>query len=226
MKNSYHICEFVIVKFFSIAPWNLQMNLTVNPLTDTLHNRNYQAWEDIYLALESTSVICVESQYGNINGSKNECQFIACNCLDRVTAALRELYWILMEPCSRTLGMEIPVSLSEFELLISYKQSSYLTVLLVVIGICIPKIEHGSINSNKLLFRFCPNRWTEDQSVAERAVKIWLNLVKIIKYWESLCKSKRPRNSSYETLVLHYKNPLMIAKFHFVLMLQEFSKVI
>ena len=64
--------------------------------------------------------------------------------------------------------MEIPVSLSEFELLTSYKQSSYLTVLLVVIGICIPKIEHGSINSNKLLFRFCPTRWIEDQSVAER----------------------------------------------------------
>ena len=111
--------------------------------------------------------------------------------------------------------MEIPVSLSEFELLTSYKQSSYLTVLLVVIGICIPKIEHGSINSDKLLFRFCPTRWIEDQSVAERAVKIWLNLVKVIKYWESLCKSKRPKNSSYETLVLHYKDPLMIAKFHF-----------
>ena len=58
------------------------MNLTVNPLTDTLHNRNYQAWEDVYSALESTYVICVESQYGNINGSNNECQFIACNCLD------------------------------------------------------------------------------------------------------------------------------------------------
>ena len=62
MQNIYHICEFVIVKFFSMAPWNLQMNLTVNPLTDTLHNRNYQPWEDIYLALKSTYVICVESQ--------------------------------------------------------------------------------------------------------------------------------------------------------------------
>ena len=120
-----------------------------------------------------------------------------------------------MEPCSRTLGMDVLVSLSEFELLTSYKKSSYLTVLLVVIGICIPKIEHGSINSNKLLFRFCPTRRIEDQSVAETAVKIWLNLVKVIKYWESLCKSKRPKNSFYETLVLHCKDPLMIAKFHF-----------
>ena len=92
-----------------------------------------------------------------------------------------------MEPCSRTLGIEIPVSLSEFELLTSYKQSSYLSVLLVVIGICIPKLEHGSINSNKLLFRFCTTS----------------------------CKRKRPKNSSYETLVLHYKDPLVIAKFHF-----------
>ena len=68
------------------------MNLTVNPLNDALHNKNYQAWEDVYSAPESTYVICVESQYGNINGSSNECQFIACNCLDRVTAALSELY--------------------------------------------------------------------------------------------------------------------------------------
>ena len=28
-------------------------------------------------------------------------------------------------------------------------------------------------------------------------------------------KSKRPKNSTYETLVLHYKEPLMITKFHF-----------
>ena len=34
-------------------------------------------------------------------------------------------------------------------------------------------------------------------------------------YWESLCKSKRPKNSSYETLVLYYKDPLMIAQLHF-----------
>ena len=71
--------------------------------------------------------------------------------------------------------------------------------------------------------RFHPTRWIEDQPVADTAVKIWLNLVKVIKYWESFCKSERLKNCSYETLVLHYKDSLMIGKFH---MLQDFSKVI
>ena len=44
------------------------------------------------------------------------------------------------------------------------------------------------------------------------------------KYSESLCKSKRFKNSSYETLVLHYKDPLMIAKFHFFSYVAGFFK--
>ena len=40
--------------------------------------------------------------------------------------------------------------------------------------------------------KFCPARWIEDHPVAERTVKIWLNLVKVINYWENLWKSKCP----------------------------------
>ena len=38
---------------------------------------------------------------------------------------------------------------------------------------------------------FCKTRWIEDESVAERAIQLWGNVVKIIKYWQSLSKSTR-----------------------------------
>ena len=37
----------------------------------------------------------------------------------------------------------------------------------------------------------------------------------VIKYWRSLCKPKRPKNTSYETFVKHYKDPLVPAKLQF-----------
>ena len=49
---------------------------------------------------------------------------------------------------------------------------------------------------------FCKTRWIEDESVAEKAIQLWGNVVKIIKYWQSLSKSKRPQNNkSYDLLV-------------------------
>ena len=44
-------------------------------------------------------------------------------------------------------------------------------------------------------------------------------MVKIIKHWESLCKSKRPQNKSYETLVKHHSDmfvPLRMQFFRFL----------
>lgn len=38
----------------------------------------------------------------------------------------------------------------------------------------------------------------------------------MVTYWESLCKSKRPKCKSYEVLVSHYKDKLMLAKFTFL----------
>ena len=39
--------------------------------------------------------------------------------------------------------------------------------------------------------RFCATRWIKDEAVAERALSLWLNIVKLIINWEMLPKSKR-----------------------------------
>ena len=62
---------------------------------------------------------------------------------------------------------------------------------------------------------FCGTRWVEDQGVAERALLIWGSVQKTMKFWETLSKSKRPRNKSYECLLTHYNDPLIPAKFQF-----------
>ena len=49
----------------------------------------------------------------------------------------------------------------------------------------------------------------EDKMVAERGLEVWKPLTMVIKYWESSCKSKRPKNRSYETLVKHDKDPFV-----------------
>ena len=68
-------------------------------------------------------------------------------------------------------------------------------------------------------YRFCPTRWIEDHPVVEQAVSIWKHLTNVVHYWEGLCKSLRPANKSYKTLVkhdevtilwLHYRNPYTI----------------
>ena len=55
----------------------------------------------------------------------------------------------------------------------------------------------------------------EDKIVAERGLEVWKPLTMVINYWESLRKSKRPKNTSYEILVKHYKDPLVPAKLQF-----------
>ena len=44
---------------------------------------------------------------------------------------------------------------------------------------------------------FCATGWVEDKKVADRLLKLWGNLTKIIN-WQSLPKSKRPSCKSYE----------------------------
>ena len=51
--------------------------------------------------------------------------------------------------------------------------------------------------------------------VAERGLEVLKPLTMVIKYWESLCESKRPKNTSYEILVKHYKDPLVPTKLQF-----------
>ena len=63
--------------------------------------------------------------------------------------------------------------------------------------------------------RFCATRWIEDESVAERALTLWPNIVKMIKHWEGLCKSRRPKNKSYTNLTKHYLDTLFPVKLQF-----------
>ena len=63
--------------------------------------------------------------------------------------------------------------------------------------------------------RFCSTRWVEDKHVAERDKEIWEPFKKVVKYWESLSKSQRPANRSYECLQCHYTDLLVPAKLQF-----------
>ena len=71
-------------------------------------------------------------------------------------------------------------------------------------------------SSSKFQIKFCETRWIEDKEVAERALKVWESVVATVRYWEILCKSKKPKNNnSFDTLVIHYQDLLMTAKLHF-----------
>ena len=74
--------------------------------------------------------------------------------------------------------------------------------------------EKGS--SSKFPIKFCETRWIKDKEVAERALEVWASVVATVRYWESLCKPKKPKNNnSFDTLVIHYQDLLMIAKLDF-----------
>ena len=49
----------------------------------------------------------------------------------------------------------------------------------------------------------------------ERYILIWVNNVKVLNYWEGLCKSKRWKVPSNETPVSCYRDPLMKVKFQY-----------
>ena len=60
-------------------------------------------------------------------------------------------------------------------------------------------------SSSKFPIKFCETRWIEDKEVAERALKVWESVVATVRYWENLCKSKKPKNNnSFDTLVNYY----------------------
>ena len=37
---------------------------------------------------------------------------------------------------------------------------------------------------------FCATQWVEDTGVANRLIEIWYSVIKIVRYWEKLTKSK------------------------------------
>jgi len=46
-------------------------------------------------------------------------------------------------------------------------------------------------------------------------MKLWPNIVKLVKYWQGLAKSYRPKNGSYETLVKHHLDKYVPLKMQF-----------
>ena len=70
--------------------------------------------------------------------------------------------------------------------------------------------------SEKFPQSFSETRWVEDEPVADRALDVWPSIVALVRYFEGLCQSKRPRNNkSYDTLVVQHTDLLVPAKFHF-----------
>ena len=69
-------------------------------------------------------------------------------------------------------------------------------------------------------------RWVEDKVVAERLIEIWDNVIKIVKFWEGLPKSKRPSSKSYENVKTAAKDLLTPAKLKFFSLLAGFFSTI
>ena len=58
-------------------------------------------------------------------------------------------------------------------------------------------------------------RWVENSKSAARLIEIWDNIGKLLTFWKSLPKSKRPKCKSYETLKVAFDDHLMIPKLQF-----------
>ena len=65
--------------------------------------------------------------------------------------------------------------------------------------------------SNVYPLKFCSHRWAENKIVVERAIDVWENVVKTVKYWIGLQKSKQPKdsNKSYQRLKSGITDPLI-----------------
>ena len=63
--------------------------------------------------------------------------------------------------------------------------------------------------------KFCPTRWVENESVAQRGIEIWDGFVKYIKEIVAQPPSKRPKdNISFDNLVKYHANPLIMVYLH------------
>ena len=64
----------------------------------------------------------------------------------------------------------------------------------------------------------------EDKKVADRLLEIWPNIVKIVDFWQSLPKSKRPSSKSFENVLKAVKDPLTTVKLSFFSFLASLFK--
>ena len=78
--------------------------------------------------------------------------------------------------------------------------------------------------SQNFPLQFCATRWTEDSSVAERAIEIWPNICKYVEIVSKKAKSRQPTSSSYATVVKATNDPLTETKLNvFVSMANELN---
>ena len=76
--------------------------------------------------------------------------------------------------------------------------------------------DHIDVTGSNLFPKsFCGTRWIEDSDVAERAIKILDNILKIFKFWESLPKHKWPSSKSYLIVQEAKRDNMILAKLHF-----------
>ena len=70
--------------------------------------------------------------------------------------------------------------------------------------------------STKFPLFFCATRWVENKKVAERLIEIWPNVVAVVKFWSSFCKSKQPKCKSFENVKLAVEeDQFIVAKLKF-----------
>ena len=63
--------------------------------------------------------------------------------------------------------------------------------------------------------KFCVYRWVDNEPVAERVIDLWDSVVLLIKDYLARPANKRPQNNtSYDVLVIAYKDSLMLIKLH------------
>ena len=69
--------------------------------------------------------------------------------------------------------------------------------------------------STKYPLYYCSTRCIENKLVAECMIEVWPNLIKLIKVWESLPKSKQPTCKGYENVCDAMRDPFIILKLTF-----------
>lgn len=72
--------------------------------------------------------------------------------------------------------------------------------------------------------KFCETRWIEDLLVANRALTVWDIVRETAKFWESLAKSRQPKNKPYHVILDHCKDPLVPARLRLFISFVSFFK--
>ena len=73
-----------------------------------------------------------------------------------------------------------------------------------------------SVTGEERFSVFCATHWVEDTVVADRLIEIWESVTKIVRYWESLLKSKQPFSKSFFKVREAINDKFILAKLFFL----------